>query len=345
MQLVKGIIMNINLMGTDDSINILKLCLLYFDEVTIEIPWFYDTESSFHIENDFTKQLFYLKKHFGINTSFFEFNMPCFVNRRASNYLLEMVIDNADFIYENVITIDNNQLIYGHNTKIRDKEFDKFISQTYEPYIAYVNNMFNDSKINSNVGKIEYSNNLLGCYFGNLFSNLAEKKSVISDLEIINRLMQKNIDKTELHSTIKNSIKLNCVSIMLPNLSYATFEDIYEIKSKLKDELQELQSYIDSLAYDINIENIGYSQKIIVNKIKIAIRNFEYKLKDLKINTVQKFISEIKNPLSYVPLIGSLFTDIPASISLLTSLGFIGMNTGLEYIKQKDNIKTKKLIS
>lgn len=335
--------MNINLVGIQDSIKILKLCILYFDDINIEIPWFYDSNSSFHLENNFTDQLIYLKNFFDVRISFLEFDMPCFKNNRnTSECFLDIIINNADFIYENIIVKENYEIIYGCDTKIRNKEFKEFILQTYELYVNYVNNLFSpyeSSFLNSNIGLIDYSNDFLEYYLSNLFLHVKEKESFISDLQIINDLIGRSLKKEKMFLPIKDRIDLNGVSILLPDLSYATFDDIYEMKIKMRDELLELQAFINSLSSDIDIENIKHSEEVIINKINKAIKNLEFKMKNIKINTVQKFISEIKNPLSYAPLIGSLFIDIPTNISLFSSIGLIGVNTGLEYVKQLNNIK------
>ena len=339
--------MNVNLVGTQNSLNILKLCILYFDEINIEIPWFYDQSYRFHIENDFTNQLKYLKKYFNIKVSFLEFDMPGFHNiKKTSNHLLDIIIKNSDFIYENAIVKDNEAIIYGLNTKIRDKEFKKFIQQTFEPYVEYINHTFpfgDDMIINSNIGLIQYSEYYIGYQLGDLFNHISQKISFISDLQIINDLMVRSIDKIKWLSNLKEQINLNCISILLPNLSYSTFDDIFEMKIKMQSELLELQAFINSLWSGIDNEDIKNGEKIIINKINQSIRNLECKMKGIKISTVQKFISEIKNPLSYAPLIGSLFSNVPTSISLLTSLGFIGVNTGLDYIKQINNIKNDSM--
>ncbi len=339
--------MYINIGGTDDSLNMLKLCILYFDDVVIEIPWFYDKENTFHIENEFTNQLFYLEKYFDVKISFQEFDMPCFSNnRKTSEYLHDITIKNAEFIYKNVIRKDENEIIFGHDTRIRDKDFENFIKQTYAPYVSFLNHKFYpgiDEHLNSNLGLIDYSNYFIGYQMGNLFNHFAQNEPFISDFQIINNLLERSLNNVKWLSNIKEQINLNCVSILLPNLSYATFEDVFEMKNKMKDELLELQAFIYSLWFDVDIENVKYSEEIIINKIKKSIRNLEFKMKDIKINTVQKFITEIKNPLSYAPLIGSLFTNTPNCLSLFTSLGLIGTTTVLEYVKGLNNIKNDSM--
>lgn len=335
--------MYINLTGIQNSIKILKLCILYFDDINIEIPWYYDQNNSYHIENDFTNQLTYLEKYFNLKISFQEFDIPGFSNiKKTSDHLFEIIINNLDFIYENAMVKDGEQIIYGLNTKIRDKEFEKFVKQTYEPYVSYVKQKFSPQKdivINSNIGLIMYCDYFIGYQLGNLFDHFAQNISFISDLQIINDLMIRSIDKIKWLSNIKEQINLNCISILLPDLSYATFDDIFEIKIKMQSELLELQAFINSLWTGVDKENIEHSEKIIINRINQSIINLQLKMKDIKINTVQKFITEIKNPLSYAPLIGSLFINVPTNISFLTSLGLISVNTGLEYIKHMNNVK------
>lgn len=190
---------------------------------------------------------------------------------------------------------------------------------------------------------IMYCADLVQCSLCNILIDMLENVTIVNDTQFITDLLVKYFTSSEAAPILKNNIHTNCLSIMLPNLSNATFDDIYEIKYKMKDELTELKYYINTLTNNINILEYDRSYQQINMKINSSVKNLEHKIKNLKINVVQKFITEIKNPLSYAPLLGSLFTNIPKNISLLASIGLIGANTGLEYIKQLEEIKNDNM--
>lgn len=138
---------------------------------------------------------------------------------------------------------------------------------------------------------------------------------------------------------------MNCMSIMLPNIAQASFEDILELRLKAKDELLELRYYLDYIVSQIKPTNFNEDicTKIIATQINPAIKNLEHKFKDIKLNVVQKFLAEIKNPLSYAPFIATIFTDIPSHIMLIASLTGIGLSTATEYYKKKNELEENSL--
>ncbi len=140
-------------------------------------------------------------------------------------------------------------------------------------------------------------------------------------------------------------LAFNAFELFLPNYSNLPIDDILEIKHKASDELMELKNYINLLAKSIPMDgNVQlYIQEVINTKISPAIRDFENKILNSKINTIQKIIRDVKNPLSYSPLLASIFTDVKPHIALAVSLGMIGSDLALELYKQYKDITNNPL--
>lgn len=308
----------IDISGTNNSLNMLKLCLLYFDKITVDMPGapiknvykhYKKAELYPYINENIVNQLSYLEELNCINIEITDIDYMFYTK---DNLLLHIGKPLASIIYEILETVNITEITE------RNEILNNLPSEFRNDGCTYVA--------------------LLRYYLFNVYYNLIDNKITISDLETINNVIFKLYDKS-LNQLIKNNIKINCASILLPDLSNATFDDILEIKYNASAELAELREYIELLNKNFDVEKTDYFDEIIKQKINPSIRNLEYKIKDVKIGVAQKFITEIKNPLSYAPLIGTVFNNVPAHISFLISLGLISANVGLEYIKQLNNIK------
>lgn len=330
-----------------DSLRTIKLCLLYFDNIIIDIPLEKDIHDEFDsnfllCSEDIFEQYKWLGKNnivsldYTIRNKWEQYLESGAVQIATSEFVNYILHNNLDRIFSNIQIDSDNSFIATPDTKIILEEYKDIVKgipliikktmmcervqqivpfHHYDFYTCYVllENLLSDIYVNITTGKTSITNSP--------FLN-----------EIVNDFFLKNKNQNE-NNTMK---QLEYASILLPDLSNASFEDILEIRYKMKDELQELKQYINSL---LNVDEKDNIDQIIQQKINYAIRNLKLKIKDIKINVAQKFLTEIKNPLSYAPLIGTFLNDIPAHISLLMSLGLIGANVGLEYIKQINSIK------
>ena len=72
---------------------------------------------------------------------------------------------------------------------------------------------------------------------------------------------------------------------------------------------------------------------LLKNKINPSIKQLERKLYGLKIGTIQKALKTMKNPLSYTPMLTTIFYDISHHMALAMSLGLVVTEVWLDYIK------------
>ena len=347
--------MILTLSGNADSLNILKLSVLYFDDISIQIPFVMDagkeSDSEYRftatrlLGDDLNNQVIWLKEKHDIpnemiflNGLEYKFHDEELYNS-ISKASQKLILENFDLIFENAFTDGERTFSFTEETTVQSSEMKEILSSLS----AVTRNAIKKSLMDTINGP-DYIYDLLFSYLltrmqlSKLMFDLSDNRIVLSDLQLINDLLLRYYQKKDVLSIMQNQVKLNCTSILLPNLSDATFEDIFELKYKMRDELLELHNYLDSLIDNVDMENPD-SFNILTHKINRAVRNLESKIKDINIAVAQKFITEIKNPLSYAPLLGTFFANVPSHVSLFVSLGLIGLNTGLEYTKQLNNLK------
>jgi len=131
--------------------------------------------------------------------------------------------------------------------------------------------------------------------------------------------------------------------ILLPNFSNLSYEDILEMRLKANDELLKLRSYVDKLSseakqalYDRSLMSV---EDYIKNKINNeAIGELKRKVQALKRGTILRTI-ESALAASPLPVVATIFGDIPALASIAISMGVtVGINIGKYWDQKKDLI-------
>jgi len=137
----------------------------------------------------------------------------------------------------------------------------------------------------------------------------------------------------------------NTLTLFLPDYTELSVDNIVELRYIAHDELVEMRSYIMDVGkqFIINGAQQGCIDDYLIQKIKPAIKNFDNKVKSSHISTIQKALKELKNPMSYVPFITSIFTDIPRQYGLLASLGIMAIDTCLDVAKSRLSLKDDPL--
>jgi len=183
---------------------------------------------------------------------------------------------------------------------------------------------------------------------------LMEGKNCLSSSNNLNNLFSKFIqesnklnDNLGTHGYIK-PLAFDALKISLPNPDLLSFEDILELKFRLKDELALFYQTINSIEiknkqlFSTDLKENEY-QSIFFREIQKPLTELENKMKNLKSKTFRKFIDKMQNPKTYVPLIGTVITSMPVHYALLTSLGLTTGMSYLEYKEEKREIKNNGL--
>lgn len=183
---------------------------------------------------------------------------------------------------------------------------------------------------------------------------LMEGKNCLSSSNNLNSLFSMFIqesnkfnDNLGTHGHTK-SLAFDALKISLPNPDLLSFEDILELKFRLKDELALFYQTINSIEvknkqlFNTNLKNNEY-QSIFFSEIQKPLTDLENKMKNLNNKTFRKFINKMQNPKTYVPLIGTVVASMPVHYALLTSLGLTTGTSYLEYKEEKREIKNNGL--
>lgn len=177
-----------------------------------------------------------------------------------------------------------------------------------------------------------------------VYCSFLENKSIVISNQFIKHYIAESYGKIPAENRICVFEK-TALSIMFPNFIDLNFEDILEIRYKLNDELIEMRYYIKQLTKDYSPDDVGEQavKKILETKIESSIKQFESKLFSFRVGTIQKIIRDLKNPLSYAPLLTTFISNVPVSASLAASLGLVGFDVALEHIKQHKEVRTHPL--
>ncbi len=183
---------------------------------------------------------------------------------------------------------------------------------------------------------------------------LLEGKNCLSSSENLNALFTSFIrEYTKSNHDLgakgyKKSLAIDALRISLPNPESLSFEDILELKLKLKDELGLFYQTINSIEvknkqlFGTDIENNEY-QSLFYNEIQKPLSELEIKMKNLNSKTFRNFIDKMQNPRSYVPLVGTVVASMPIQYGILCSLGINIGQSYLEYQEEKREISNNGL--
>lgn len=142
-------------------------------------------------------------------------------------------------------------------------------------------------------------------------------------------------------NSLTKSIAVDAIRLSLPNPESLSFEDILELKYKLKDELGLFYQTINDIEirnkqlFDINLKPSEYDN-IFYREIEKPLNELKISMQNLKSRTLRNFIKEMQNPKTYIPLAGSFIPNVPIQYCILLSLG---MATGLSYFEYKEQFR------
>lgn len=146
----------------------------------------------------------------------------------------------------------------------------------------------------------------------------------------------------------RKSLALDALKISLPNPDLLSFEDILELKFRLKDELGWFYQTINSVEvkhkelFNTNLSDKEY-ESIFFSEIQKPLTDLERKMQNLKSKTFRKFVEKMQNPKTYVPLVGTVVASMPMHYALLTSLGITSGISYFEYKEEKREITNNGL--
>jgi hypothetical protein len=149
-------------------------------------------------------------------------------------------------------------------------------------------------------------------------------------------------------SQTQSRLASEILSLGVPDFSRLSSEDVLETRLKLKDELEGFRQYVKQLHDELTLQYDGqviYEKvgAIASTKVAPALKDITQKLKYINISIPQAILQEIRDPKSYSPLLLSFMGNVPPTISLLASLGFISSKVMIDYLREKGNVSTNGL--
>lgn len=158
---------------------------------------------------------------------------------------------------------------------------------------------------------------------------------------LFNEYIKSHSHKTQCFESAK--LVKNAISMALPSVDMLSFEDILDLKLKLKDELDQFSDAVKNIERKYRNETIDDLQAIDYETIfKLDIQqpynDLQNKIKSLNGRTFLSFIDKAKDIKSYTPILGSVFASIPLKYMFLLSLGVISAETYMEYRLNKSEL-------
>lgn len=364
----RGYIMHIalNLNSDSTSIDVIKYCALYFDNITIDRAIHIhsvDSDPNGFKVNFIPLYNYDLYLHTKIleEEGIIKYVSPAFDSLTSREH--QKINKNAKTVVaSNIGKLFNS----GGISPVSEKDGKNSITITGNPKptvdeaLEAFKNVFSKNEviamIESTFGNKENSPvefySLLILYTG-LFENILHHISVgdhiASNSDFVNYLIQKLYHNTgefsKHYNAISNKVALNALPILLPHIKELSMDDVLDLRYHANDELLQLRNYVDSFTQSFNAETILELTPIELNslvaqKIKPSISEFERKVKSLHLTTIQ---NAIRNPINYAPLLTSFFSDVPKHLAFLSSLSLVAIDTITEYRKNKNAIKNDSL--
>jgi hypothetical protein len=181
---------------------------------------------------------------------------------------------------------------------------------------------------------------------------LMEGKNCISSSNNLNYLFSSFIRESSnpnlLVQGYRKSLALDALKISLPNPDVLSFEDILELRLKLKDELGMFRQVINEIEFRnknlfSSIVDQSEYQVLFFNEIQKPLRDLEIKMQNLKSRSFRSFIEKMKTTDSYVPLITTVVASVPLKYAVLASLGLISVQSYLEYKEEQRELTNNGL--
>lgn len=168
-------------------------------------------------------------------------------------------------------------------------------------------------------------------------------------LHEILKLSGQQVEFKAVQEKIRNEFNINpyfvfeAIKLAVPDLSKFPTEEVLEFRNRSVDELAAFKTKISELTLDL-LNNYEWefifrnAQSMAEAKISPLIKDISFKLSDTKSSVLKSIIQEVRDPKSYSPLLLTLSNSVSNTLAMLVSLGFISLNTALEYYSQRRKI-------
>lgn len=354
---------------TSDSIDLIKICFLYFDNIELvqrkliqvspvdkkkEMMKPGDigiiTGITPFLQDDILEKIDLLLKA-GVVSISDESDIQNTLGKDESEWIDRIIFDlisqREDFIieYSNTKRTEDGRLISA-TIKFADKE----VIKVHERFVGKIGI---GQKIDFGFMYKFYSGLL-----NDILNLMLSDKIVYTDSSVLNDFIQFAYDnkltrrqKMELGriDNLSPRICTDLIKINFLNVASFEFEEIFEIKEKLKDNLENYRKEMRTLSYEAisgldKLEIYSYLDEAIKYRIQPKIDELEKQIKSSPNKLLIHLKESLKNPVTYVPILGSLFRQIPAQIALYLSLGIMSLESAISYVKERKSLQKNGLM-
>jgi hypothetical protein len=146
------------------------------------------------------------------------------------------------------------------------------------------------------------------------------------------------------------TLAMDILAAELPDLSFRSFEDVLEVRHRLRDDLGAFRVEMDSLAATLTAEPWTTDgqiaiDKLIRTKIRPAVVALDRKLATTRDTFLLTLVRNLKSPTSYVPLLATAFTNMPLAVAALASAGIFVADAAMETKRERRRIETENGIA
>ncbi len=198
-------------------------------------------------------------------------------------------------------------------------------------------------------------------YYGGLLTSLlgsvATGGECVTSSNVLNKLVKAYYESDSMtlrRQQIKRELgsspswAYEAIKVNVPDVSKFSFEDVLEMRQELQDELlgfrQDMADIHEELLDRYDPLYIAASaQDFVDRKINPALEDLDRKIRSTRSGVLKKLFDELRDPRAYTPLIATLFDKVPLHIATMASLGFVGISTAWDYVRNMDEIRNNGL--
>jgi len=354
---------------TSDSIDLIKICFLYFDNIELvqrkliqvspvdkkkEVMKPGDigiiTGVTPFLQDDILEKIDLLLKA-GVVSILDESDIQNTLGKDKSEWIdriiFSLISQREDFIieYANTKRAEGGRLV-SSTIKFADEE----VMKVHERFVGKI-------RIGQKID-FEFMYKFYSGLLNDILNFMLSDKIVYTGSSVLNNFIQFAYDseltrrqKMELGKIENLSPKIctDLIKMNFLNVANFEFEEIFEIKEKLKDNLENYRKEMRTISYEAisgldKAEIYNYLDEAIKYRIQPKIDELEKQIKSSPNKLLIHLKESLKSPVTYVPILGSLFHQIPAQIALYLSLGIMSLESAISYVKERKSLQKNGLM-
>jgi len=155
-----------------------------------------------------------------------------------------------------------------------------------------------------------------------------------------NELTRAERDQLASIENLSPRISADLIRLNFMNVARFDFEEILEIRERLQDNLRSYREEMDRISYQaicgLDRGNVyTYLDEAIRYRVQPRVEELEKQIRSSRNRLLVQLAEALKNPATYVPVVGSLFYQIPAQLALFLSAGIMTLEAAIGYVREQ----------